>query len=62
MTKEKMNSLMKHVSNLKDKLNGPVPPKHAHRPTQYHNFLRNDIATTEATIEKAKLEGATDKK
>ena len=62
MTKDKLLSLTKYMNDLVDKLKGPIPEKHTHRPKEYHNFLNNEINTVKAQLEAVRLEGVVEKK
>lgn len=56
MTNEKMIALNKYLSDMKAKLADAmvaVPPKHAHRPTQYKELLQREIFKTELAIKEA---------
>jgi len=55
MNKDKLNSLVKYASQLKDKLEAPTPSKHLHRPEAYKRFLKHEIAIAERKIESLKL-------
>jgi len=57
MNKDKLLKLEKYLSQMQDKLNSPIPPKHANHPESYKQFLRNEISTVKTKIESAKLEG-----
>ncbi len=58
LTKDKLNSLTKYASNLKDSLakvnQGEVPAKHVGHPATYKTFLQNELATVTSTLEAAK--------
>lgn len=53
MTKEKLQSLKKYISDLKSKLESPLPEKHKGHKHTYHEFLNNEIKKTQAKIEEA---------
>ncbi len=58
MNKEKLTSLVKYQSSLKERLNSIVlPEKHTHRPESYKHFLKNELRLVTNKIEAAKLEG-----
>lgn len=55
MTKEKLNSLVKYQSSLKDRLTSDIPKKHTHRPDSYKHYLKNELRLVTNKIEAAKL-------
>lgn len=56
ISKEKLISLSKYRDSLKDKLKDPtVPEKHKNRHAQYRQYLTNELAAAEATLEKGKV-------
>jgi hypothetical protein len=62
MTKEKLASLTKYASTLKDRLNSPVPEKHVGHPETFKAFLKTELKTVETKLENAKMAGVADKK
>jgi hypothetical protein len=52
MNNDKKVSLTKYVEQLKQRINSPVPAKHAHRPQVYMDMLRLDLKKTLAKMEK----------
>jgi hypothetical protein len=57
MTKEKLISLQKYLTDLSNRLTAPVPEKHKDSEATYRYFLRNEIRMVNAKLEAAKLEG-----
>ena len=58
MTKEKIISLNKYLSNLNDRINDKVvPEKHKGHPDTYRAFLAREIDMVKRQLEEAKLEG-----
>ena len=53
MTKEKIASLTKYMSDLNNKLKEPVPTKHIGHSETYKQFLKNEIAMVKNTLDKA---------
>ena len=48
--KDKIAKLAKYADGLRDKLSSPTPPKHAAREATYREFLRRDLAATQAKL------------
>ena len=61
MTKEKLQSLTKYASQMKERLNSAVPPKHAHRPEAYKAWLTKELTMTNAKLDAAKFAGTPEK-
>lgn len=61
MTKEKVISLTKYQTQMKDKLAevkaGRVPPKHTNSVATYTQFLNNELSTVTKKLDDAKMEG-----
>lgn len=57
MTKEKIIKLKKHLSLMQEKLDSPIPIKHANRAESYKRFLRNEIDAVKKVLEIVALEG-----
>jgi hypothetical protein len=58
MNNEKLITLSKYLEDLKNRLSGAVPPKHANHPETYKNFLRNEISAANKKLEEIKLSAA----
>lgn len=58
MDKVKLQSLTKYAQDLKNKLESPIPPKHASHPDTYKQFLKHELSAVTAKLEKAKLDAA----
>lgn len=56
MTKEKLISLENYRANIRAKLHGEVPPKHAARPEQYKAFLSRELKLVDLKLEEARLD------
>ncbi len=52
MTQAKLTSLQTYANSLKQRLQGPVPPNHAHRPEAFKQMLEIDLKKTLSRIEK----------
>ena len=57
MTKEKIISLNKYLTGLKDKLTARTPSKHKDHPATYKQFLEREIRAVSLKLDEAKLEG-----
>lgn len=57
MTKEKLTSLEKYITSLKNRLSDKTPEKHKDHQDTYRAFLKSEIEKTASTIEASKLEG-----
>lgn len=55
MNKDRLNSLLKYATGLKDRLDAPIPEKHKGHPESYKNFLKHEISLAERKIEALKL-------
>ena len=60
MTKEKLISLNKYVSDLQNRLSSPVPAKHKDHPETYKDFLKHEIKMVTDKLEQVRLEGVTE--
>lgn len=59
MTKEKIASLTKYQTQLRDKLSDKtIPAKHINRPENYKKFLTNELRLVTLTIEAANMAAA----
>lgn len=56
MNKEKLMSLIKYQTQLKDRLVSDIPAKHTRRPDSFKQFLKNELETVSVKIEAAKLQ------
>lgn len=54
MSDDKLKRLLKYKEDVEQKLSSPIPPKHVQHPDTYKQFLRNELATTESSINKLK--------
>ena len=54
MANDKVARLQRYVEVLKQRLNGMVPEKHAHRPEVFKDMIQRDIRKTQAQIDKLK--------
>jgi hypothetical protein len=56
MNKDKTIKLSKHLADLQNRLSdlqkGLVPEKHKDRPTEYRQFLVNEISSVKASLSK----------
>lgn len=57
VSKEKLISLNKYLSSLKDKLSSPTPEKHKDHPETYKQFLEREIRAVGLKLEAAKIDG-----
>lgn len=58
MSKEKLISLTKYQSDLKNKADSKeIPTKHINRERQYRDFLSNELRIVTAKIETMKMVG-----
>lgn len=55
MTKEKMISLTKYLSDLTIKLEADVPTKHQEHPKSYKTFIQNEIAAAKQKLAVSEL-------
>ena len=55
MASEKLNSLIQYLENLQRRLAEKIPEKHAHRPNEYHGFLKQEVKRTSLKIEELRL-------
>jgi hypothetical protein len=53
--KEKIESLKKYAEGLEQRLRGPVPQRHAHRPEIFKKMVELDLKKTRAAIEKLSM-------
>lgn len=58
LTKEKVVSLTKYQSQLKDRLSAPIPEKHKDSPKTYKQFLERELKTVTAQLEAHRLEAS----
>lgn len=56
ISKEKMKSLRKYLSALKDRKTSELPEKHKNHPKTFHAFLDHEIKMVKEKIEAAELE------
>lgn len=54
---DKATALTKYASELKNKLESPVPSKHVARPEAYKQFLQRELETVSKKLDSMKLEG-----
>ena len=54
MANDKVARLQKYVEFLKQRLNGAVPERHAHRPEVFKEMIQLDLKKTQFQIDKLK--------
>lgn len=58
MTKEKLMSLEKYRAEIRARLHGATPEKHASRPLEYKEFLVRELKAVDLKLEEHRLSGA----
>ncbi len=57
MNKEKLAQMTKYAESIKSKMQDPRTDKQKRRLVEYNRFLANELSTTLAKIEAAKMDG-----
>lgn len=55
MTKEKIQSITKYVSDIKNRLSSPTPGKWAHAPEAYKTYLERELRLSNKKLDDAKM-------
>lgn len=54
-SKQRIESLSKYISDLKNKLDSPIPEKHKERASSYYDYLESEIRKASTALESLRL-------